>query len=101
MDMPLTDFDFIPAETDKSDKTDLVSNQAFLSAIFGLGQSDVRPVIVSFAGNPANVAKSAWFGRPWVGSAERDVSLPQDANNYFSLAVYSQPISRPKPHWQC
>ncbi|WP_197488524.1 hypothetical protein [Methylomonas koyamae] len=59
-----------------------------MSAIFSREQSDVRPVVVSFAGNPANVAKSAWFGRPWVGSAERDVSLPQDANNYFSLAVF-------------
>ncbi len=88
MDMTLTDFDFVSAETDETDKTDLVSNQAFLSTIFGSGQSDVRPVVVSFAGNPANVAKSAWFGRPWAGNAEIDVSLPPNANNYFSLAVF-------------
>ncbi|WGS83806.1 hypothetical protein [Methylomonas sp. UP202] len=86
--MPLTDFDFAPAETDKSDKTDLVSNQAFLSAIFSIAQANIKPLIVSFAGSPAKVQKSAWFGRPWASNSEMKVSLPPDANNYFSLAVF-------------
>ena len=91
MDMSLTDFDFATAETDKTDKTDktdFIDNQAFLSTIFGNKSSDIKPVIVSFAGNPSKVHKSAWFGNPWTGNIETDVRLPPSANNYFSLAVF-------------
>ena len=88
MDMPLTDFDFVPAETDKSDKTDCVSNQSFLSAIFGDWQSDMKPLLVSFAGNPAKATNNAWFGRPWPGLAGKDLGLSPNSNNYFSLAVF-------------
>ena len=85
MDMPLTDFDFVPAETDKSDKTDWVSNQEFMLAVFGESTSDYRPLIVSFAGNPAQVHKSAWFGKPWVSNEVTAFRLPATANNYLAL----------------
>jgi hypothetical protein len=44
-------------ETDKTDITDFsgVSNREFLSAVFGTLPGDVRPVVVSFAGNPGTV----------------------------------------------
>lgn len=64
----LTDFEFKPIETDKTDKTDCVSNQGFMLAVFGESTSDYRPLIVSFAGNPAQVHRSAWFGKPWVSN---------------------------------
>ena len=49
---------------------------------------DARPVVVSFEGNPVSVAPKVWFGRPWQGTPDFDVSLPASANNYFSLAVF-------------
>lgn len=84
----LTHFVFKPFETDKTDKTDWVSNQGFMLAVFGESTSDCRPLIVSFAGNPAQVHKSAWFGKPWVSNEVTAFRLPATANNYFSLAVF-------------
>jgi hypothetical protein len=46
------------------------------------------PVVVSFEGNPANVPGKVWFGRPWQGNTDVSTSLPANANNYFSLAVF-------------
>jgi hypothetical protein len=45
-------------ETDETDETDFsgVSNRDFLSAVFGTLPGDVRPVVVSFAGNPGTVS---------------------------------------------
>ena len=77
-----------PMETDKTGETDLVSNGEFLRAVFGDGQADVRPVVVSFTGNPTSAPGKVWFGRPWLGSADMAANLPGDANNYFSLAVF-------------
>lgn len=86
MHRPLTDFYIDPAETDKSDVTDSVSNQAFLQTVFGSELGDVRPLVVSFTGNPANVSSKSWFGRPWCANASS--ALKPDCNNYFSLAVF-------------
>ena len=74
-------------ETDKTDETDFsgVSNRDFLSAVFGTLPGDVRPVVVSFAGNPGKVSKSAWSGRSWSETAP---DLPLDHNSYFSLATF-------------
>ena len=85
MNAPATDFSAGPAETDKTGETDAVGNGDFLRAVFGNAVDDTQPVVVSFAGNPATAAKSAWFGRPWL---DDDTKLPGDANNYFSLAVF-------------
>jgi len=75
-------------ETDKTGETDLVSNAEFLACILGGGLAEARPVVVSFAGNPASVLKTAWFGRPWSGATDAPAMLPEYANNYFSLAVF-------------
>lgn len=85
MNAPVTDFPPGPAETDKTGETNAVGNDDFLHAVFGDAVADTRPVVVRFAGNPATVAKSAWFGRPWLDDGGK---LPGDANSYFSLAVF-------------
>ena len=75
-------------ETCKTGKTDLVSNEAFLRGVFGQELTEARPVVVSFTGNPTNVPGTAWFGKPWMGSDDPAGTLADDANNYFSLAVF-------------
>lgn len=85
MNAPLTDFPIGQIETDKTGETDRVSNEYFLQAVFGLDLADHRPLLVSFAGNPASVQKSCWFGHPWQ---EDGNTLPDTANNYFSLATF-------------
>ena len=77
-----------PVETDKTGETDWVSNAGFLDCVFSSDLAEARPLVVSFAGNPAKVAKAAWFGRPWSVAADTPALLPEDANNYFSLAVF-------------
>ena len=76
-------------ETDTTDGTDAVGNDEFLLTLFGAALADSRPVLVSFNGNPTKVTSKAWFGRPWQAEAEPTTSLPVNANNYFSLAVFS------------
>lgn len=88
MNMPLTDFTRDPMETGITGETDATSNGAFLRAVFGDDLTDMRPVVVSFAGSPASVPGKAWFGRSWAGNADPDAGLPASANNYFSLAVF-------------
>jgi hypothetical protein len=73
-------------ETDKTGKTDLVGNNEFLRAVFGNDLTDNRPVVVSFIGNPSTVPSRLWFGQGWQNSKTK---LPDDANNYFSLAVFN------------
>lgn len=75
-------------ETDTTDETYFVGNGEFLLAVFGDELADARPVVVSFHGNPASVPAKVWFGRPWQGEPDVSASLPADANNYFSLAVF-------------
>jgi hypothetical protein len=75
-------------ETDKTGETDLVSNGEFLRAVFGDDLADLRPVVVSFTGNPSSVPSKVWFGSPWLGSPGMTANMPGDANNYFSLAVF-------------
>ena len=87
MDRSLTDFDLAPNETDKSDKTDWVSNQAFMQTVCGEELGDNRTIVVSFTGNPSSVNGKSWFGRPWYADAEADILKP-DRNNYFSLAMF-------------
>ncbi len=77
-----------PMKTDKTGETDLVSNGEFLRTVFGDDLADVRPVVVSFAGNPTRASGKVWFGSPWLGSVDMAANLPGDANNYFSLAVF-------------
>lgn len=82
----MTNFDFNCYETDKTDKTIEVSNFDFLKEIFGSNLEAGRPLLVSFKGNPAVVAKHNWYGQPW--SNDSNSTLPSDANNYFSLSRF-------------
>lgn len=75
-------------QTGKTDETNLVNNEAFLTEVFGLELAEPRPLVVSFKGNPMSVLRKAWFGRPWTGGSNKATELPADANNYFSLAVF-------------
>ena len=65
MNAPETVFSFNPMETDKTGETDLVSNGEFLRTVFGDNLADMRPILVSFAGNPASVPGKRWFGRQY------------------------------------
>lgn len=86
--MLATDFEPPGSETEKTGETDSIDNYAFLEAIFGNELTDYRPIVVSFAGNPANASNKVWFGRPWTGDPELAAKLPACCNNYFSLAVF-------------
>lgn len=88
MNAPETVFSFNQLETDKTGETDLVTNGEFLRTVFGDNLTDVRPVVVSFAGNPTSVPSKAWFGSPWPGNTYMTENLPGDTNNYFSLAAF-------------
>ncbi len=78
MDEPMTDSRLIRAVTRETEETDTPTNGQFLRTLFGDGGSEHRPVVVSFHGNPAEVAKSAWFGHPWQGGEVAESA----ANNY-------------------
>lgn len=84
MNAPSTFFADNPKETDKTGKTDTLSNNDFLQAVFGSLPEDVCPVLVSFSGNPQEVPRSSWWGFPWHG----EIDPPAEQNNYFSLAVF-------------
>ena len=84
----LADLQLCIARTDKTDNTYTVGNDEFLRATFGDKLMDVRPVVVSFTGNPASAPAKAWFGTPWPSDRALSADLPADANNYFSLAAF-------------
>ena len=65
-----------------------VSNHAFLRTVFGGDLGGARPIVVSFKGNPGSVPGKKWTGGPWHGGSGKSPSLPANANNYFSLAVF-------------
>ncbi|WP_190303167.1 death domain-containing protein [Methylomonas rhizoryzae] len=62
-----------------------LSNDDFMTGIFGEIASNERPVTVSFTGNPAEVSSGKWFGKPWIAGK---TPLPPDSNNYVSFATY-------------
>jgi hypothetical protein len=78
-----TVFQFDQPKTDETNKTDIVSNNDFLRAIYGSAISGTCPVVVSFKGNPGTVPAKRWSGNCWPGA-----DLSADANNYFSLAMF-------------
>lgn len=55
MNAPETVFPFSQIETDKTGETYLISNGEFLRTVFGDNLADMRPILVSFAGNPTSV----------------------------------------------
>jgi hypothetical protein len=76
------------AETDKTGKTLLITNDEFLREVFCGAFSEARPVVVTFGGSPLSVESKAWTGRPWQADVQPPTDLPSDANNYFSLASF-------------
>ena len=74
--------------TGETDETCNAGNGEFLLAIFGDDLGDVRPVVVSFEGNPGSVPDKAWSVTAWQSASGRSPSLPHSANNYFSLATF-------------
>lgn len=81
--MSTTDFPPDPPETDKTGET--VSNDEFLRTLFAGLSGDVAPVVTSFKGNPATVSPAGWKSRRWQDGT---TALPDEANNYFSLATF-------------
>jgi hypothetical protein len=77
-----------PGTTYETDKTVRPSNVEFLRAVFSDQLTDLRPVIVSFGGNPINVPRGAWVGRSWTGRIDEKTDLAVSANHYFSLATF-------------
>ena len=75
-------------KTGKTDKTYSIGNHEFLTTVFGEKLAGARPVLVSFEGNPGAVPSKVWFGRSWQGCSNLTTDLSDDANNYFSLAVF-------------
>ncbi len=82
-----------PQETDTSDKTYAVGNGEFMLAVFGDAMintpTGAHPVLVSFHGNPSNAPARVWSVKPWLGDADLSSCLPDNANNYFSLASFN------------
>ncbi len=86
MSTPLTNSINDAVKTDKSDKTDIVTNNTFLQTIFGQDLKEARPIIVTFSGNPNTAGQKEWSGQPWIN----DFSFAIKKNNYFSLSVFKQ-----------
>ena len=72
-------------KTCKTGRTCNVSNTDFIKAIFGDMPDGVRPMVVSFLGNPSTASKSAWRGSSWTESVSK---MHQADNNYFSLSAF-------------
>lgn len=70
-------------KTDKTSKTDAVTNDVFIKAIFGDLTGQSKPVYVSFSGKPG--ANADWTAYPWIANS---VNLPEAHNNYFSLSTF-------------
>ena len=85
MDASLTDLVFGRTGTDKTGETGTVDNGDFMEALFGKALGDVRPMVVSFAGDPTSVKAAEWAGYHWDSAA---ATLPLSSNNYFSLADF-------------
>lgn len=73
-------------ETGETNETVLVSNEDFLGEVFRDANSEVRPVVVSFVGDPASDRN--WGGVPWRLGSDASPGLPPSGNNYFSLASF-------------
>jgi len=73
------------SKTDRTNNKGILKNNKFLKTLFADIPDGVRPVTVSFRGNPTH-AKSKWQGNAWTAKAQK---LQENANNYFSLSCYT------------
>lgn len=88
MNAPATVFPLDSVKTEETNETYSIGNGEFLRAVFGDDLADVRPVVVSFEGNPISAPHKVWVGRSWQDRSDAPVNLAANANNYFSLAVF-------------
>ena len=88
MNMLATRGSGVRIETDKTGETYRVSNGAFLRTLFAAAPTHLRPLVVSFEGDPSSAHGKAWHARPWMDDDDVDMALSAGANNYFSLAVF-------------
>lgn len=89
MNAPIQVCDLASSTTDKTVKTNSVTNIEFLNSVFSAIKEDARSVVVSFEGNPSKVPGKMWFGQPWNDDAVVATKLLLNANNYFSLASFN------------
>ena len=99
----LTDLESEHTETNKTDQTNILDNDKFLSTIFGNPVNNAYPIVIGFAGNPLTVPRKKWFGYPWKGDSS-DIIFVIEENNYFSLALFKPDDTgqyrRKKEHFQ-
>lgn len=84
---PLPNFETPEIKSDITDETDFstINNDEFIKGIFKELVGTERPIIVSFAGNPATVGNNSWFGKPWMIDK---TELSKGCNNYISFATF-------------
>lgn len=82
---PMTHLEALDSETNKTNETNIVDNNIFLSTLFGNTLNNAYPIVVSFKGNPTSVSNKKWFGHPWTGNS---FFIAEEQNNYFSLALF-------------
>lgn len=77
-----------PVATDNPDTTDfsLVTNDDFLTAIFGMEDREDLPFVSSVKGHPKTASGKDWKGTPWVvGQTSTNFA---DQNAYFSNGTF-------------
>ena len=72
----------VARDTGATDETRNVGNGEFLLAVFGADLADVRPLVVSFEGDPGSGPKKRWCGLPWQS----------ESGSISELAVYRQQL---------
>ena len=84
----LTNFTSSSSETCKTDKTDGLTNETFLSEVVRGRPTEARLITVSFSGDPAKTPSTSWTGEAWENILEQPDFLPEKNNNYFTLASF-------------
>ena len=76
-------FSFDPKTIDKTYKTDLKDNNAFLETVFHQTPAHAKTMVVSFAGNP-NEGKKPWAGKAYFS----DITINNEENTFFTLSSF-------------
>ena len=77
------------AGTDETDETDIaaISNDEFLTSVFGSHESPDRPFVCNLSGQPSSPVSGSWAGYTWVPG--KTATEGAGDNWYFSLATFS------------
>ena len=78
-----------PIQTDKTDLTDivLISNDEFLTTVFGGAVDIARPMVCHLSGPPSKPVTGGWKGQPWLPG--KTVTEGATDNWYFTLASFN------------